>query len=701
MSLAARVRISLGKLDERATEKQGGVELRGYLEHGGADCIPTLVPEILKNFKRPKLCTVAVCDCVAVLADAVEREPEAASAYLQSLVKAVVKQLSRPDARCREACAGALGRMAAACSTLPAADAPAWGHVPAQRLSHFFAPLMGALGDPNASQQEGGAAAIVAVLRRAAAADVGASLPVLLPRLLRSLSPSLLAQTAVLVALEATLDAAAPSLLGAHASAIRAAAAKALESKDFKVRGAAAKMVLPLLRAADASAAGNDGVDGEDGVSVENLRAKLEAVRYDRFEQVRKAAGAAIALLPPPPPADAVAPTPARPSTAKKARASGRPSLLSSTMPTPSRTPLPKAPTEAFVRSHKPGSPVLVLAPEPRTLRPPEEVPSPSPLSPVDGGARRAAAAAGASREADAKKAEAPVRFDKENTSPAVAAAAASPRDSALHVRALVSEPSPDLIAMTPSPRAAPAAPPNTAADLAATIGPLISPSALISLVAMEGTAMEGTAAAEGDGETAEGDENLSPEGEHPDARAPTLSATEHVRALQELPAAAAEADDDAPPPPDVVVDDDAAAVAAVAPPSLASSMGETRYFEANEFVDADDEEAAEGDAPVEPPPPVETLGAALPASPLADFEIFSDGAASRPKSPWTSAGELARVRAEAARLAGEVAAAEAKLAAEKRAHEAELSVLKQALLAEKQQRKTLEFRCAELERMR
>ena len=192
---------------------------------------------------------------------------------------------------------------------------------------------MGALGDPNASQQEGSAAAIVAVLRRAAAADVGASLPVLLPRLLRSLSPSLLAQTAVLVALEATLDAAAPSLLGAHASAIRAAAAKALESKDFKVRGAAAKMVLPLLRAADASAAGNDGVDGEDGVSVENLRAKLEAVRYDRFEQVRKAAGAAIALLPPPPPADAAAPTPARPSTAKKARASGRPSLLSSTMP--------------------------------------------------------------------------------------------------------------------------------------------------------------------------------------------------------------------------------------------------------------------------------------------------------------------------------------------------------------------------------
>ena len=135
----------------------------------------------------------------------------------------------------------------------------------------------GALGDPNASQQEGGAAAIVAVLRRAAAADVGASLPVLLPRLLRSLSPSLLAQTAVLVALEATLDAAAPSLLGAHASAIRAAAAKALESKDFKVRGAAAKMVRPLLRAADASAAGNDGVDGEDGVSVENLRAKPAA----------------------------------------------------------------------------------------------------------------------------------------------------------------------------------------------------------------------------------------------------------------------------------------------------------------------------------------------------------------------------------------------------------------------------------------
>ena len=283
------------------------------------------------------------------------------------------------------------------------------------------------------------------------------------------------------------------------------------------------------------------------------------------------------------------------------------------------------------------------------------------------------------------------MRFDKENTSPAAvaAAAAASPRDSALHVRALVSEPSPDLIAMTPSPRAAPAAPPNTAADLAATIGPLISPSALISLVAMEGTAMEGTAAAEGDGETAVSDENLSPEGEHPDARAPTLSATEHVRALQELPAAAT--DDDAPPPPPPVAP----------PPALGDTMGETRYFEANEFVDADDDEAAEGDAPVEPPPPVETLGAALPASPLADFEIFSDGAASRPKSPWTSAGELARVRAEAARLAGEVAAAEAKLAAEKRAHEAELSVLKQALLAEKQQRKTLEFRCAELERMR
>ena len=58
------------------------------------------MPEILKH-PAAKLCTVAVCDCVAVLADAVEREPEAASAYLQSLVKAVVKQLSRPDARCR------------------------------------------------------------------------------------------------------------------------------------------------------------------------------------------------------------------------------------------------------------------------------------------------------------------------------------------------------------------------------------------------------------------------------------------------------------------------------------------------------------------------------------------------------------------------------------------------------------------------
>ena len=71
------------------------------------------------------------------------------------------------------------------------------------------------------------------------------------------------------------------------------------------------------------------------------------------------------------------------------------------------------------------------------------------------------------------------------------------------------------------------------------------------------------------------------------------------------------------------------------------------------------------------------------------------------PAQPVAAADAAVSAAAVEAAVARAHAAAEAKLAAEKRAHEAELSVLKQALLAEKQQRKTLEFRCAELERMR
>ena len=181
----------------------------------------------------------------------------------------------------------------------------------------------------------------------------------------------------------------------------------------------------------------------------------------------------------------------------------------------------PKEPTEAFVRA--PGSPVRCRA-GPRTLRP-EEVPSPSPLNAPSTAARAAPPPVARLVAIDAKKAEATVRYDKENASrpPARRRRRGVARRATAHctrrrrVRALAGPHRDDTVA----PRRAGRAAEYGGGSLAATIGPLISPSALISLVAMEGTAMEGTAAAEGDGETAVSDENLSPEGEHPDARGP------------------------------------------------------------------------------------------------------------------------------------------------------------------------------------
>ena len=164
-------------------------------------------------------------------------------------------------------------------------------------LGYLFAPLMGAFRDERRAAG-GRRRGVVAVLRRAAAADACASLLALLPRPSARLAAR---GEIVAVAPEAT-DAAAPSS-SAPTPRPSAAAAKALESKDFG-RGAAARWC--SSGAADAPAAGNDGVDGRRRLRRESAR----QARGSALRPVRAGAqggGAAIAPPPPPPP-----PTPPR-----------------------------------------------------------------------------------------------------------------------------------------------------------------------------------------------------------------------------------------------------------------------------------------------------------------------------------------------------------------------------------------------------
>ena len=149
---------------------------------------------------------VASCETVSILAEAFETSPLECLPNAVKIVTAIVAQIGRGDARQRETCAAALGRIAAALSQFPPVEGgPAFGSVASLRLAVLFSPLVTALSAPNAAMQEGAAIAIVAVLERAADADVEVSIGSLLPRLTKSLAQSLAPQAACL-ALAAAID---------------------------------------------------------------------------------------------------------------------------------------------------------------------------------------------------------------------------------------------------------------------------------------------------------------------------------------------------------------------------------------------------------------------------------------------------------------------------------------------------------------
>ncbi|EOD05343.1 hypothetical protein EMIHUDRAFT_448619 [Emiliania huxleyi CCMP1516] len=162
---------ALEKLDARSTQRQGALELRACLEAGS---LSSLLSALLKNLRRAPG-VVASCETVSILAEAFETSPLECLPNAVKIVTAIVAQIGRGDARQRETCAAALGRIAAALSQFPPVEGgPAFGSVASLRLAVLFSPLVTALSAPNAAMQEGAAIAIVAVLERAADADVEA-----------------------------------------------------------------------------------------------------------------------------------------------------------------------------------------------------------------------------------------------------------------------------------------------------------------------------------------------------------------------------------------------------------------------------------------------------------------------------------------------------------------------------------------------
>ena len=270
---------AMEKLDSRATELQGMKELREFIENGGEAVLAEFVHHVLKNLKRRDTHVHAIGECVTLLGECAVAHPTAVAAtYLPKLVQvcspfrapaaaprqnvfqalacsrrscsqAIVRQLSRSDGRCREACCAALAAIASAVAGVDAVDGPPFGPVAGLRLSPFFCPLFAALGEPGRELQEGAAAAIRAVVIQASAPDVAASLPALLPKLLGVLRSAAVAKDAVLGALESALNVAEPSLHVANAPALAQAIAKCLASApaEFKTRAAAARCAVPLL----------------------------------------------------------------------------------------------------------------------------------------------------------------------------------------------------------------------------------------------------------------------------------------------------------------------------------------------------------------------------------------------------------------------------------------------------------------------
>ena len=150
---------ALEKLDARSTQRQGALELRACLEAGS---LSSLLSALLKNLRRAPG-VVASCETVSILAEAFETSPLECLPNAVKIVTAIVAQIGRGDARQRETCAAALGRIAAALSQFPPVEGgPAFGSVASLRLAVLFSPLVTALSAPNAAMQEGAAIAILA-----------------------------------------------------------------------------------------------------------------------------------------------------------------------------------------------------------------------------------------------------------------------------------------------------------------------------------------------------------------------------------------------------------------------------------------------------------------------------------------------------------------------------------------------------------
>ena len=247
---------------------------------------------------------VASCETVSILAEAFETSPLECLPNAVKIVTAIVAQIGRGDARQRETCAAALGRIAAALSQFPPVEGgPAFGSVASLRLAVLFSPLVTALSAPNAAMQEGAAIAIVAVLERAADADVEVSIGSLLPRLTKSLAQSLAPQAACL-ALAAAIDrsprpftAASTPTAAAIVTAITKAPtpppsphhhhhhsrrftsasplAQVLASSDHRARAAAARAAAALLEALSHDSNGEP--PPASAALISPLRAALEA----------------------------------------------------------------------------------------------------------------------------------------------------------------------------------------------------------------------------------------------------------------------------------------------------------------------------------------------------------------------------------------------------------------------------------------
>lgn len=292
---------ALEKLDQRATERQGARELRTFLDDKGGASLGSLVPALLKNL-RQKVGVFASSECVLILAECFESEPAACAPLLPKMVAAIVAQMGRGDARQREACAAALGRVAAATAACPPVEGgPAFGPVANQRLAVLLSPLLTSLVDPNACLQEGASVAVMAVLAKAHSSDVAESMPVLLPRLARATTASL-APHASFLALAAALRMASGELVAAAAPQAVASIVKALGAAEHRTRTSAARAAVPLLTAlrVDPSEDSADGGPADPNVepTVALLREALDRAKYDRVASVRTAVGEASALLP-------------------------------------------------------------------------------------------------------------------------------------------------------------------------------------------------------------------------------------------------------------------------------------------------------------------------------------------------------------------------------------------------------------------